>query len=85
MTQSRIKQGRIRLDRQSYNQLCRKVLERDGWRCQLCGCFIRLQVHHINPRSRLGADKENNLVTLCADCHNALHHARKTTPLGWKP
>jgi len=32
-----LKQPRRRLDLESYEQLCLKVLRRDGWRCQSCG------------------------------------------------
>jgi 5-methylcytosine-specific restriction endonuclease McrA len=28
-----------------------------------------LQVHHIQPRGRLGDDAAENLITLCAACH----------------
>lgn len=28
------------LDTDAYQQLCRQVLERDGWRCQGCGSYI---------------------------------------------
>ena len=28
---------RLRLDANSYHELHRQVLERDGWRCQVCG------------------------------------------------
>ncbi len=63
---------RLRLDPESYRYLCQQVLERDGWRCQSCGRATNLQVHHINPRSRLGDDTEPNLITLCVACH---HHA----------
>ena len=64
---------RLRLDPESYHQLCQQVLERDGWRCQHCGQPTNLQVHHVNPRSRLGDDAESNLITLCAKCHRGLH------------
>lgn len=46
-----------------------EVLERDGWRCQACGSMQKLEVHHLQFRSRLGADDEMNLITLCGDCH----------------
>ncbi len=55
-----------------------QVLERDGWRCQLCGSMVHLQVHHIQFRSHSGADDEENLVTLCSRCH-ATRHGRPRT------
>jgi 5-methylcytosine-specific restriction endonuclease McrA len=73
MIRLRTKRPRLRLDREAYRKLCREVLERDGWRCQYCGCMEGLQVHHIQPRSRLGDDIESNLITLCASCHSRVH------------
>ncbi len=50
-----------------------QVLGRDGWRCQLCGSMVQLQVHHIQFRSHSGPDVEENLITVCSDCHSKLH------------
>jgi 5-methylcytosine-specific restriction endonuclease McrA len=69
------KRRRIRLQPDCYIRLCRQVLERDSWRCQNCGVASELQIHHIQFRSHLGDDREENLVTLCAACHRELHHA----------
>jgi hypothetical protein len=44
MSQIRPKQPRLRLDPELYEQLCREVLQRDGWRCQSCGSLKNLQV-----------------------------------------
>ncbi len=72
------KRPRLRLEPEAYRQLSRAVLARDGWRCQHCGTAQNLQVHHLRPRSRLGDDAEENLITLCAACHRAWHLLRKT-------
>jgi 5-methylcytosine-specific restriction endonuclease McrA len=77
MTRIRPKEARLRLDSASYKQLCREVLDRDGWKCQSCGTPEKLQVHHKKFRSRRGDDSEDNLVTLCADCHNSVHQRGK--------
>lgn len=50
-----------------------RVLLRDDYTCQLCGTRCNLEVHHIRFRSSGGKDSEENLVTLCHDCHCALH------------
>jgi len=68
-----IKSRRIRLDPPSYRDLHRQVLERDGWRCQVCGSMQHLQVHHLKFRSRSGGDEEQNLITMCAECHARMH------------
>jgi len=64
---------RLRLDSTSYTKLQRQVLERDGWRCQVCGSMQCLQVHHLKFRSQSGGDEEQNLITLCAECHERMH------------
>ena len=71
-----------RLDRQSYQKLHKQILRRDGWRCQLCGRGEDLQVHHIEARSRMGPDKEENLMTLCARCHRRVHRMEKDRATG---
>ena len=53
--------------------LRREIFERDGWRCQKCGCSKNLDVHHMRRRSALGDDLETNLITLCRKCHQILH------------
>jgi len=73
MTRLRQKQPRLQLAPKAYQKLCQQVLERDGWRCQACGNSTNLQVHHLQRRSQLGDDNELNLVSLCADCHKAVH------------
>ena len=50
------------------------VLNRDGYKCQHCGKKnCRLEVHHITYRSNGGTDDENNLITLCKECHDNIH------------
>ena len=73
------RQPRLQLDRRTYRQLCQKILERDGWRCQYCGLPANLQVHHITSRGQEGDDREENLVTLCVNCHQDLHLRRLRT------
>lgn len=69
----RVKSPRLRLEPASYRELHRRVLKRDGWRCQACGSMQHLQVHHLKLRSRSGGDEEQNLITLCAECHLRIH------------
>jgi 5-methylcytosine-specific restriction endonuclease McrA len=64
---------RIRLGQQIYRRLMKRVLERDGWRCQRCGSLENLQVHHKRKRSQQRDVSLENLVTLCAYCHLAEH------------
>ena len=69
----RPKRPRLRLDAESYRLLRQQVLQRDHWQCQQCGSMAGLEVHHIEPRGRLGDDAEDNLITLCRHCHAILH------------
>jgi len=73
MKEVRRKSPRLRLDANSYRELHRQVLERDGWHCQTCGSLQHLQVHHLKFRSHSGGDVEQNLITLCAECHARIH------------
>lgn len=56
----------------------KKVAERDGERCILCGKRQGLQAAHYISRARLGLGIPENLVTLCIHCHfdydNGKHH-----------
>ncbi len=67
---------RFRIDPAAYEDLRKKVLERDGWRCQSCGRREQLEIHHLLHRSALGGDTEKNLISLCHECHRAAHGLR---------
>jgi len=48
------------------------ILERDGYRCCLCGRTAKetkLEVDHKIPVAKGGTDSLNNLWTLCIDCN----------------
>src|SRR6266516_611392 len=51
------------------------VMARDGYRCVACGfdLLCALAAHHRLPRELGGRDTLSNLVTLCANCHKAVH------------
>ena len=55
------------------NKLRRQVYERDGFRCALCDSTDVIQIHHIKPRGRGGANHPMNMITLCWRCHSAAH------------
>jgi len=76
MTRVLAKRPRLRLEPNSYKELCQRVMERDNWRCQVCGSQQNLQVHHKQLRSQQGSDEDSNLITLCAGCHEELHRLR---------
>ena len=51
---------------------------RDGYKCRKCGSKTHLEVHHIIQRKDGGTDHRDNLITLCHDCHTALHRGEFT-------
>jgi len=53
-----------------------KVLKRDGYTCQICGSKKNLEAHHIVPRSKGGTNLVENGITLCKDCHRAVHEGK---------
>jgi hypothetical protein len=62
-----------RMDTASYEGLRQQILYRDRWRCQSCGTMSNLEVHHREFCSHSGADIEENLITLCPECHARVH------------
>ena len=55
-----------------------RILERDGYRCQICGErpsnneHIVLNVHHIRPFGEGGLTIDEKVITLCHTCHRGL-------------
>ena len=59
----------------------RKIYDRDGWTCYLCGDVLSgdtlpntpksLTLDHIKPRSLGGSDDPSNLATCCRECNSA--------------
>ncbi len=49
------------------------ILQRDNFRCQLCGRTqadgVKLEVDHKKPIAKGGRTEPNNLWTLCQDCN----------------
>ena len=67
-----------------YSSRREAVLHRDNYTCQCCGKKnCRLEVHHIKFRRNGGTDDEENLITLCEDCHKGVHAG--TVVLNKKP
>ena len=67
-----------------YSSRRNAILHRDNYTCQCCGKKnCRLEVHHIKFRSNGGTDDEENLITLCEDCHKGIHAG--TVVLSRKP
>lgn len=65
-----------------WRAVCKAVDQRDGRRCRCCdarsdpeaiGLLTRGHRHHLVYQSAGGPDTTDNLVTLCASCHDAEH------------
>ena len=57
-----------------YSSRREAILHRDNYTCQCCGKKnCRLEVHHIKFKSNGGTDDEENLITLCKECHKGVH------------
>jgi len=54
------------------DELRQKVRERDNHECRFCESENNLHTHHIVPRSADGSDDLDNLITVCASCHNTV-------------
>lgn len=63
----------LRLSEDEYYLLKQLIFNRDTFRCRYCNYRNNLHVHHIVFRSEQGPDETWNLVTLCNDCHEAVH------------
>jgi len=68
--------GKIKWRGKNWSKQRLRALERDEYRCQLCGSEdVRLEVHHIIPFRYFGiekyieANKLSNLKVVCTICH----------------
>ena len=55
------------------NDVRRKLYEREGFACALCGDPRDLHIHHVIPRSSGGGNSPMNLIVLCRYCHANAH------------
>ncbi|WP_205427243.1 HNH endonuclease [Clostridium botulinum] len=67
-----------RANKNRFKKIRLKILERDDYKCVECGSSHWLNVHHIKERNQGGDDSDENLVTLCYECHMEKH---KTEPI----
>lgn len=51
-----------------------RVKARDGNKCILCESTDNLEVHHVAAVAEGGSASDDNLVTLCRECHQKVHH-----------
>ncbi len=62
--------GRPAATREEWATIRRVVFRRARWRCQACGRWGALEVHHVLKRAQGGSDFDlDRLVALCPPCH----------------
>src|SRR3990167_5459980 len=71
-----------------FREVTKRIFKRDRYQCQ--GCFLTryklartrgyLTCHHINPRSEGGSLLDDNLLTLCNQCHDYVEEKNYRTP-----
>ena len=65
-----------RLDEERFGGLREVVLERDGYRCRVCGASGRgkraINVHHREP----GRSLLDLMIALCPGCHSRVHRTK---------
>lgn len=44
--------------------------------CHLCGSKLEVTLHHLIPRQMGGATEEENLLSVCRRCHDAIHSGK---------
>ena len=61
----------------------KKVIEREQYKCKLCGTSQNLHLHHIIYRSedRNLINEPSNCIMLCIKCHELVHSNKKE----WQP
>jgi len=63
------------LGSEEWNKIKKKALQRADFKCQLCGCprsYRKLHAHH-NSYENVYNEKLEDIIILCADCHEAFH------------
>ena len=78
MSKVQTKKRMKRLHGKDWEEIRKKVLERDNYTCQHCGLQdnsinMSLIVHHIIPYNTCLSDELDNLLTLCQSCHFKAH------------
>lgn len=57
---------------ENWDDIRRKVYQRDGYRCVLCGKKGKIAAHHIVPIKVSKDNSLSNLVSVCNSCHRKL-------------
>lgn len=70
----KVSNKRITVTEETYN----KVMQRDKYKCRLCGTSLNLHLHHIDGRGKDLTNNVDNCIILCENCHlNIVHKNQK--------
>ncbi len=70
----KVSNKRITVTEETYN----KVMQRDKYKCRLCGTSLNLHLHHIDGRGKDLTNNVDNCIILCENCHlNVVHKNQK--------
>ena len=70
----KVSNKRITVTEETYN----KVMQRDNYKCRLCGTSLNLHLHHIDGRGKDLTNNVDNCIILCENCHlNVVHKNQK--------
>ena len=63
------------LHMKEWHEFMELVLKQKGYRCEICGDYKNLQIHHKKyARGHYAWEYPiSNMMVLCKDCHKALH------------
>lgn len=59
------------LKQEAWLEIRQRIFERDGLCCIECGSPDNLECHHIEAVNEGGLPTDDNLQTLCSECHKA--------------
>lgn len=76
---NKVSKKKITVTQDTYN----KVMQRDNYKCRLCGTSLNLHLHHIDGRGKDLTNDINNCIMLCRHCHLEVVHKnqKKYRPL----
>jgi len=60
------------LESDAWQNIRKKILNRDNNKCVVCGTSSNLDIHHITYE-RVGNEDVDDLVTVCRKHHNEIH------------
>lgn len=70
----KVSNKRVTVTEETYN----KVMQRDKYKCRLCGTSLNLHLHHIDGRGKDLTNNVDNCIILCENCHlNIVHKNQK--------